>query len=129
MEKISIKKVPLKVQEMEKLRDILYRELSKSTDTQIFVERSLFDEIRYNYFDYNMAPGNEETTSHYVDYVQNIYEFLNKRGRTEGIIGFVANCKGFMQVTRFKIDRIDYSHYNCGMKKILIVCEYKEEVK
>ena len=126
MEKITIKKVPLKVRELGKLREVIYKELTKDTNVQFYLEKSLYDEIRYNYFDYNMSPEEDEKNGYYENYTQNAYELQDKKGRGEGMIVFVANCMGYMQVTRFKMDRFDYIHYNCGMKKILIICEYRE---
>ena len=126
MEKTVIKKVPLKVQELKKLRQVIHSELAKNIEAQIFVEKPLYDEIKFNYFDFNMEPEDDETaTGHYVSYVQNFYELQNARGHHEGMIGFAANCKGFMQVTKFQFGEVDYIHHNRGMKKILII--YKDE--
>ena len=36
MGKVSIKRVPLKVQELKKLRDVIYKELEKNINIQIF---------------------------------------------------------------------------------------------
>ena len=126
MEKTIIKRVPLKVRELKNLRDIIYKELTKSTDVQFYLEKSLYEEIRFNFFDYNMSPEIDESNGHYEGYAQNAYELQNAKGRKEGQITFVENCKGYMQITRFKVDRFDYVHYNCGIKKILFICEYKE---
>ena len=129
MEKIIIKKVPLKVQELGNLREILYKELAKSRDVQVFIEKSLYDEIRFNYFDYNMSPETDETTGHYEDYIQNVYEFQDAKNRSEGLIGFVENCQGFMQVTMFKTEWLNYIHYKYGMNRILIICKQNENEK
>lgn len=129
MEKTVIKKVPLKVQELKKLRQVLSTELNKSMEVQFFLEKALYDEIKYNYFDFNMEPTSNETKGHYVNYVENSYELQDAKGRFEGKIEFVSNCEGFMQISHFKIDFIDYVHYNCGMKKILIICKPEEDQK
>ena len=124
MEKIITKKIPLKAKDIGKLKDILYAELEKCIDIQIYIEESLFDEIRYNYFDYDMYPEEVETSGHYGKDMQDIYEFENpKKKRAEGMIGFISNCKGFMQVTFFKRELIDYKHYLCGMRKVLYIYE------
>ena len=127
MEKTTMKKVPLKVQELKKLRQVLSNELGKSMDIQIFLEKSLYDEIKYNYFDFHMEPGECDSKGHYANYVENSFEFQNAKGHYEGTIEFVANCTGFMQVSHFKSDFFDYIHYNCGMKKVLIVCKSEDE--
>lgn len=129
MQKTIIKKVPLKVQELKKIRQILSSELNKSKDVQIFMEKALYDEIKYNYFDFNMEPTSNESKGHYAKYVENSYEFQDAKGRFEGIIEFVSNCSGFMQVSQFKMDFMDYVHYNCGMKKILIIYKPEETEK
>lgn len=127
MGKVSIKRVPLKVQELKKLRDVIYKELEKNINIQIFVEKSLYDEIKFNYFDYNMEPTEVETSGHYSNYAQNFYELQNAKGHYEGKIGFTAHNSDYMQVTIFKMDRFNYVHYNCGMQKILEICEYQDQ--
>lgn len=127
MEKTIIKRVPLKVQELGNLREIICKELTRSMDVQFYLENALYEEIKFNYFDYKMSPEPNETRGHYENYSQDIYELQDSKGREVGTIGFVANCKECMQITKFKMDRIDYIHYNCGMKKIIIICEYKEK--
>ena len=130
MEKVVVKKVPLMVQELKKkLRQVISSELKKDADVQIFIEKSLYDEIKYNYFDFNMEPTSSESSGHYAKYMENAYELQNARGGNEGLIEFVSNCNGFMQVTRFKWELEDYVHYNCGMKKILIICKYVRETE
>ena len=128
MEKMSVKKIPLKVKEVEKLQEILNDELGKCMDIQVFLEKSLFDEIRYNCFDHNMSPEFEEESvaSHYGKDMQDLYEFQDSKGiRSEGIVGFVANCKGMLQITRFKKGRLDYTHYLKGMRKVIVIYEDK----
>ena len=127
MEKMIIKRVPLKLSEMGKLRDVLVNELFKNKDVQIFLEKKLFDELKYNYFDYDLEPADEEESRHYAPNMQHFYSILGKRGKVEGQVVFIENSKDFMQVSKFKDGNFEYIHYLCGMRKVVVISEKKEE--
>ena len=129
MEKMIIKRVPLKLSELGKLRNLLLNELFKCKDVQIFIEKKLFDEIKYNYFDFDMEPEDEKESRHYAANIQHCYAFLNKVGRVDGHIAFIENAKGYMQVIKFQDGNFEYVHYINGMGKVIILNEKKEENK
>ena len=127
MEKMIMKRVPLKLSELGKLRNVIVDLLFKEKDVQVFVDKKLFEEIRYNFFDYDMEPAEEGESRHYASSMQHFYSFLNKKGRVEGHIAFIENAKDVMQVSEFQDGNFKYIHYLCGMRKVVIICEKKEE--
>lgn len=99
--------------------DIIEQVLSKQMSTQIYVANDLFNELYSNGEQYNVFHSNLVVTSHY----NNSEKWLNhrKNGLTIHLASFIHNCNTHMQLVQFKTDKITYTHFNEGLKQLLII--------
>ena len=108
--------------------------LSLTPDTQVFVDKQIYDELRKKGSDYNVFPHNYMKSHHYNVNNDNFggEEWLElSEGGFDGEIArgsFISNCKEYMQLVTFKSSKVeDYTHFVTGFKQLLLI-QFKPEI-
>lgn len=118
---VSICEKFLRKDEFNELSEFIYETLKECMNSQIFIECSIVETLvkndllyRKNYMKYFHYGNNDDMFSG-----EQTFDFVGSKGT----IFLVDNSKGYMQVSYFNREDIEYTHYMQGMQQIVFIYE------
>ena len=122
---VSICEKSLKENELNRFSETIYKILKQCMNSQIFIADSVVSALQQKHL---INKHNYLRDLHYGKCYDNIREgeqgfsFTHREGEK---ISLVENCKGYMQVSYFCKQDVEYVHYKQGIKQIIFI--YEEE--
>ena len=120
---VTIKEINLKKEQVERIFTMIEKILKQNPNSQIYIEKPLFFEIKNNGKAHNIYHHKYVGTYHYRENEEYICALQENGGNLREIVrlGFTFNSSDFVQVTECKSKVIkNYVHYCTGMNQIVI---------
>ena len=102
--------------------------LSTNLNTQIFIDNTIYEELKKNGSDYNVYAHNYLKGSHYEsdDFFRGEqWLALSEGDYFDSVIAkgsFVSNCNDYMQLVEFNSSKVkNYTHYLTGFNQLLLI--------
>ena len=123
MSNVALKQVYLSIANIKELSNIIFRELTKNPNTQIFVDNSLYYELAKNSKSYCIWVEKVYKGFQYNDEIEKAFLFQKDKETLEFVfqMNFVSCCNEFKQLTYFGTKGIKYTHFLVGMENILVI--------
>lgn len=117
----------VRLEEAMKVFDIIEQVLKEEKSTQVFVDISLYEELKYNGAKDHIYLANFPRSFHYRNNNNNGDEtWLNHTvgcafSETIHKASFIDNCTDYMQLVQFASDGLGYAHFDRGFKQLLLI--------
>ena len=121
---VVIYEMSFKKEEFKEISNFIYEILKKSKDSQIYIEECAVRSLRKSGL---LCAQNYSKGSHYGDSddmfgVERTYDFTNDQSR----IFLADNSSDYVQVSYFRKEDMEYTHYVQGIKQVVFIYEEKD---
>lgn len=123
MSNVALKQVYLSIGNIKELPKIMFRELTKNSNIQIFIDNNLYYEFANNSKNYCIWVEKVYKGFQYNDEIEKAFLFQKDKETLQFVtqMNFVSCCKDFKQLTYFATKGIKYTHFLTGMENIIII--------